>query len=391
MTLRARFLLLTTVFAFAALIFSDAFAKADDKPRVLYLGDSLSIGSFGQTFDGWMRRTGLEVHTVVAGGASPYYWLKAYQTLPCTIGFWEKSPTSERRLGYVRAVPKLEDLVKEHSPDVVVVQTGINLYATLRSRRRPAEENREEVRSLIDQMCFSISKQGAHSYWILPPHSHESRYPATLQKELAKLMESVVTQYKGGVFESQEYTQFVDPYPATDGIHYGPEEARQWAEKVSTDFSRYMKITSTKEVERSLVRAVPLRTTTPQSVTSLFKTKSSGDSKPTAKGEAVELRLRLVEKSEISNLSELEYSNALGVYEYEVLEDIKGNYNKDRIRVAHGIVFQRKHTSSARRGIGTEIALTLVPLSKYKNLQTWQTVDNLRPNFELPLYTPRLD
>ena len=37
MTLRARFLLLTTVFAFAALLFSDAFAKAEDKPRVLYL------------------------------------------------------------------------------------------------------------------------------------------------------------------------------------------------------------------------------------------------------------------------------------------------------------------------------------------------------------------
>jgi len=126
-------------------------------------------------------------------------------------------------------------------------------------------------------------------------------------------------------------------------------------------------------------------------VTSLFKTNASGESKPAAKGETVELQLRLVEKSEINNLSELEYSNALGVYEYEVLKDIRGNYDKDRIRVAHGIVFQRKHTSSARREIGSEISLTLVPLSKYKNLQTWQTVDHLRPNFELPLYTPQLD
>jgi len=390
MTPQVRTFLHAVVFASLSLLFINAFAVADDKPKVLYLGDSLSIGSFGQTFDSWMRETGLEVHTVVAGGASPYYWLKAYQTLPCTIGFWEKSPTSERRLGYVRAVPKLEDLVEEYSPDVVVVQTGINLYATLRSRRRPAEENREEVRSLIDQMCFSISQQGAHSYWILPPHSHESRYPAALQQELAELMESVVKKYKGGVFESQEYTQFVDPYPATDGIHYGPEEARQWAEKVSTDFSRYMKIAESKEVERTMVRAVPLRTTNGQSATSLFAA-SGGEGYESLPSDSVELQLRLVEKSELTNLSELEYSNALGVYEYEVLDVITGSYDKDRIRVAHGIVFQRKHTSSAKRAIGSEIALTLVPLSKYKNLQTWQTVDNLRPNFELPLYTPKLD
>jgi len=80
------------------------------------------------------------------------------------------------------------------------------------------------------------------------------------------------------------------------------------------------------------------------------------------------------------------------VFEYEVLEDRLGNYEKDRIRVAHGIVFNRKTTSAATREIGSEIALELVPLSTYPNLKSWQTVDDLRQNFELyPIYTPALE
>src|SRR6056297_367073 len=186
---------------------SDFAAHAARAPRVLYLGDSLSIGAFGQTLDQSMRASGFEVHTVVAGGASPYYWLKNYQPLPCTIGFWEKSPSSERRVGYVRAVPKLEDLLESHEPNVVVVQTGINLYATLRSKRRTKADNVAEVTSLIEQMCYSIAKSGAISYWVLPPHSHEQRYPKALQDELASIMRDVVHRYEGKVFESQRVTR----------------------------------------------------------------------------------------------------------------------------------------------------------------------------------------
>src|SRR5690606_35289598 len=114
------------LFATLCFLVSDSCGLAGPKAKILYLGDSLSIGAFGQTFDAALRSTGFQVHTVVAGGASPYYWLKRYQPLPCTIGFWEKSGASERRVGYVRAVPKLEDLMSEAKPSVVVVQTGIN-------------------------------------------------------------------------------------------------------------------------------------------------------------------------------------------------------------------------------------------------------------------------
>lgn len=362
-------------------------AEVSAKPRILYLGDSLSIGAFGQTFDNSLRSAGFEVHTVVAGGASPYYWLKDYEALPCTIGFWEKSPTSERRVGYVRAVPKLEDLIADRKPNVVVVQTGINLYATLRSKRRAKSDNIAEVTSLIEQMCYAISKGGAVSYWVLPPHSHEKRYPQSLQDELSSIMRGVVYKYEGEVFESQKVTKFVDPYPATDGIHYGPEEARGWAVKVSTHFNDYMRVTPP-STAGTLVRAAPLQTVKKPSPITSNRNSSGG----VASGaDEVDLQLRLLEKSEITSLSNLDYSNALGVFEYEVVSDRRGNYPYDRIRVAHGIVFNRKYTNAARREIGSSITMTMVPLSKYRTLSTWQIVDELRPNFEMPLYTPKLD
>jgi len=363
-------------------------SAAGAKPRVLYLGDSLSIGAFGQTLDSSMRSSGFQVHTVVAGGATPYYWLKSYQPLPCTIGFWEKSESSERRLGYVRAVPKIEDLISTTKPNVVVVQTGINLYATLRSKRRPKEENVAEIRSLIDQMCYAIAEAGAISYWVLPPHSHEERYSKELQDELASIMRGIVETYEGTVFESQKVTKFVDPYPATDGIHYGPAEARGWAEKVSQHFHTFMKVAPS-EAPKALVKATPLQTR-PEKREEAPAGPGSGEGPANLPGE-VALRIRLEAKSTIENPAELDYANALGLYEYQVVKDLWGNYPYDKIRIAQGIVFGRRLTGAARAQIGSETELVLVPLSKYKNLSTWQMVDDLRPNFEIPIYTPKLD
>ncbi|MEM8952818.1 MAG: hypothetical protein AAGD22_01580 [Verrucomicrobiota bacterium] len=208
-------------------------------PRVLYLGDSLSMGSFGRTFDQRMRESNFEVYTFVTGGGSPYYWLSKFAPISSNIGHWEKTPSQERRLRYTPAVPKIETLLQTYRPSIVVVQTGINLYSALRSKRRSPSENVSEVSGLIDDMCRAIRQSGAEIYWIAPPHSHEQRYPKELQNQLLSIMKSNVHRHGGMVFESGRVTHFTDPYPQTDGIHYGPTEAAAWAEKVAMDFTNY--------------------------------------------------------------------------------------------------------------------------------------------------------
>ena len=154
-------------------------------PKVLYLGDSMSMGAFGTTFDEEMRESGCKVFTHVAGGATPYYWLSRYSPISSSIGYWEKTPDSETRKRYIRAVPKVEKLVEQHRPDIVVVQTGTNLYATLRSKRRTKNENIREIEGLLQNMAKAATMHDADIYWITPPESHPRRYPFELQEEMS--------------------------------------------------------------------------------------------------------------------------------------------------------------------------------------------------------------
>ncbi len=435
---------------------------------VLFLGDSFSMGAFGRSLDENLRKDGLKVYTYAAGGASPYYWLSSYEPIPSSIGFWKKTPTTDQRLGYIRAVPKIEPLMDACKPDYVVIQTGVNLYATLRSKRRPKEENIAEVSSLIDDMCKAIDTRGARSYWVLPPRSHEDRYPSSLQQELSEIMTLVVKKYKGGVFESRKFTRFTDPYPATDGIHYGPEESTVWAQKTAGDFRSFSKIKPTLLTKNDVPRAKPVTVpmiadapiggkgsepvayestrpeppSSPQPVVAekpavkMADAKSADTPPEKAKGgdaaaetkvaaadmppkpmtvdkssapedtpvkevgsqgkfepdpaTEYDLVLKLIAKSEVKDLSSVTYGNALGVFEYEVTEDVHGNYPFKKIRIAHGIVLNRKPTRANNRKVGDSIGLVVVPLARYPGLQRWQTVDDLRPNFEMPLFVPKL-
>lgn len=382
-----------------------------DKPKVLYLGDSLSMGAFGESLDSGLRKNGAEVVTVVAGGSSPYYWLKAYQTLPSTIGYWEKTPAKERKTGYIRAVPKMEDLIEQHQPGFVVIQTGVNLYATLRSRRRPKADNVAEVRSLIEQMSHSVAKAGAKAYWILPPQSHERRYSPKLQFELASIMMDTIREYGGAVFRSDQVTKYKDPYPATDGIHYNSKDSKIWANKVSADLSIYIQESKgggakPKVLVASVDKPIIDQSTEYRSPKELGeaskvpnvappepirKRESLGQPKAVGKAKLLDLDLRLVAKSNIDNQSEIKSDNALGVFEYEVINDRLGNYSSKRVRVAHGIVFRRKFTKTSKREIGSTVSLRLVPLDSYQALKYWQTENDLPANSDLVIYTPKLD
>ena len=439
------------------------------------------MGAFGRSFDGELREDGFKVYTYAAGGASPYYWLSSYEPIPSSIGFWKRTPTTNQRLGYIRAVPKIEPLIDACKPDFVVVQTGVNLYAALRSKRRPKEQNIAEVKRLIDGMCEAIHSRGARSFWVLPPSSHEDRYPVSLQKELAAIMKEVILKHEGGLFQSLNYTKFVDPYPATDGIHYGPEESEEWAVKVVGSFREFSKVTPAmltsnqpprarpveipalkpsskkstdaptpyvgtkpevpdlpkpKASKKDDDKAVELAANSPQEKMqgdaatrqaadsppdkttddAAGNKKSAADSPPKPADTAVadstrpedapakeamtlaevpadaeyNLDLRLVAKSEIKNINEVTYSSALGVFEYEVVRSVAGGYTGKRIRIAHGIVLNRKLTRANNREIGDRISMTVVPLTRYPAIQRWQTVDDLRPNFEMPLFVPKL-
>jgi hypothetical protein len=420
------------------------------KKRVLYLGDSMSMGAFGTTLDHEMRAAGFDVYTFVAGGATPYYWLSRYSTINGPIGYWEKTPRSERRQNITSAVPKIESLLERYDPDVVVVQTGTNLYSALRSKRRSKADNVKEVEGLLNHMVEAATQGGRKCYWITPPEAHPDRYPTELQAELAELTKRVVGR-EAKVFDSRKVTSYTDPYPTNDGIHYGATEARQWANFVANDFRQFMAVegrtpqgifasnkerkanTTSPEKYANIPRAIPVASVKSRSSAERIPIKQvparelaeaaaeelvppTRQQEPTGqqirtemeerplvqyvkKAVAVEtegvewgeldLEVRLVAKSELKSLKDIDYSYCFVMNEYEVVKVNSGYYPYPHIRIARVVMWGKKLCQSAIDepiGSSPDGGWKLVPMSRYPRFEQMQMVEELPYQAELPIY-----
>ena len=343
----------------------------------------MSMGAFGTTLDQKMRDAGLEVYTFVTGGATPYYWLSDYQPISSTIGHWMRTPDAEKRRSMIKNVPKVETLIESYDPDIVVVQTGTNMYASLRSKRRSTEANDKEVAYVYEKMCERVTEGGRRCFWITPPTAHEERYPAELQKRMRNLMHQTITKH-GRLFDSYAITDFTDPFPQTDGIHYGPEDARTWADSVAKDFIEFA--TDGAGIGRKAL-AVNEPPEEPESAAHRDK---STTARPLS-NDPISVRMKLVAKSTIAELNEVTYKRAWAIDEYEVIAVDRGYYPYKRLRLAEFIVNNRKIVSAVQnRSVGEMRNLDVVPLSKYPSLNQLEVVDDLPINFDLPILTPKI-
>lgn len=349
---------------------------------VLFLGDSMSMGAFGSTLDSKLRDAGFEVHTYVAGGATPYYWLSQYQSISSDIGFWEKTPKLERRLKKIEEVPKVEDLLNHCDPDIVVVQTGTNLYSSLRSKRREESDNIKLVQNLCRDMAEAASKGGRRCYWIAPPESHPERFSFELQEQMSSIMESSTKPF-ARFFDSRKVTEFIDPYPETDGIHYGPTEAKAWAEVVVKDFIKY-----------AGAEAVGRKALDPDEPfdNKLLKIKKAEpvDSSTIVWGE-IDVQVKLKTKTVMPHVKSVTYRSCLVLYEYEVIKVDSGYYPYESLRIAHFGVYDRKYTSKSRYRVGYEKAWKLMPLNAYPSISRIQMFDDLEIDFDKPIYFIKQD
>ena len=155
--------------------------------KVLYLGDSLSFGAFGATLDKQLRQSGCEVYTMVTGGATPYYWLSDFAAVSGDAGHWVKQDGYERRLRRTRTVPKIEPIIKKFHPDAALIQTGTNLYAALRDKKKTPAERVRTVEYLVDRMCRVLGEAKCRVYWITPRIATPRSIPASCRSKCVKL------------------------------------------------------------------------------------------------------------------------------------------------------------------------------------------------------------
>jgi hypothetical protein len=406
--------------------------------RVLYLGDSFSKGAFGRNLDAQMRAAGLEVYTSVTGGASAYDWLPEFGATSTNIGYWEKTPKKEFRVTHLSRVPKINEMVERWRPNVVVIQGGTNMYSVLTSKRRPKAQNIAELERLLNRIGQIVSSSGARLYWITPASAHPKRFSSELQAEMRAILTRVADRY-GRTFDSYAVTRFTDPYPGTDGIHYGPNEATAWSRLVAKDLIYYSdrlgggrrafasstgpaepraSATATRgrgfwdifrrnrasapspasppaEPERRPASLPPGPSADPADSPSVTirraeDTPPGPSPEPARQEPALQVEVVLRQKSMIGNLGEVTYRSALGVFEYEVMAVPQGTYAAKTIRIAHLIVMNNQYTSINQRPLGSRMTLEVERLSKYPNLEKIQMVDDLEPAYDLDVFVPKL-
>ena len=184
--------------------------------KVLEIGDSHSVGTFGQELDAKLRGTGAQVSTYASAGANPSDFVNGTGH---KYGYWEKKADgSEKKVGYGTnaAPPKLDSLIAQEKPNVILV----NLGANFRGGNPKAE---------VDKIGQIAKKHNIPIVWVGPPKTREDNSNSSSIQSFDQKMAEAVAPY-GKYIPSSNLTP---KYSGGDGIHYSGNEgnsiAKQWA------------------------------------------------------------------------------------------------------------------------------------------------------------------
>lgn len=187
--------------------------------RVLEIGDSHSVGTFGKELDRKLRGTGAQVSTYASAGASASTFVKG---TPTKYGYWEKRADGSQvtaNYGQSKATPKLDNLIAREKPHVIIVNLGANFRGG-------------NPKSQVDQLGQIAKKHNIPIVWVGPPKTaKDNANPSSLQSFDQK-MAAAVAPY-GTYVPSTPHTS---RYSGGDGLHYngtqGTQIAKQWASGV---------------------------------------------------------------------------------------------------------------------------------------------------------------
>ena len=223
-----------------------------DGVAVLFLGDSLALCGFGKRLDAHFRDTpGVKAtYTYTACATHPLSWLKdkPYTTIKTRCGFWtiESVPGSrepkemEDMYGMRRGstpksypVPKLEDLLARIRPDILVMQTGGNLFDLFPGKRdvRP-ERDGPALRKFV--VPFLLRAAGPASslrkiYWVGSPTS--GRVSKNVQDFMIEQVRVHVGRL-GTVIDSRPFVSYPYHHMEPDREHFQGADMDEWADKV---------------------------------------------------------------------------------------------------------------------------------------------------------------
>ena len=350
-----------------------------DGVSVLILGDSLALCGFGKRLDERFRKSPQvkATFTYLACGTNPLSWLKdrPYTHVQTHCGFVsiESNPGS----GHVRelqdvygqtrghtpgshSVPKLEELLATLQPDILIMQTGTNLF-DLFPDHKSVNPNRHgpELRNFIVPFinkAVHIPSNLRKIYWVASPTS------GRVSKEIQDFVLQQTRNDIGYVAEVIDSRTLV-PYPyhhmEPDKEHFIGADMDMWADKVFEIVERDMSsqpIASLKPLAEAAVAQMPAPQPTPTQ-------------RP--KEQTLQVRAKLIAKTQPIPVQELlPYQEFLVGYLYEVTDVIAGEYSEKQILVMHPAYIKLAEQRLGRWRIGRTYRLHLHELEN----TVWKTV-----------------
>ena len=362
-------------------------AAPHDSVSVLILGDSLALCGFGKRLDERFRKNPQvkATFTYLACGTNPLSWLKdrPYTHIQTHCGFVSIESTGPSRVkelqdvygqtrGHVpgsHAVPKLEDLLATLQPDILIMQTGTNLF-DLFPDHKSVNPNRHGP-ALRSYLVPFITK-AAHTpsnlrkiYWVASPTS--GRVSKEIQDFVLQQTRADVG-HVANVIDSRTLVAYPYHHMEPDKEHFLGADMDQWADKVfdivESDLSS-QSIASIKPLSQTEITQAPVTEATPMPM----PTPQRPPERP--KETTLQVKAKLISKTQPVPVNEfLPYQEFLVGHLYEVTRVIAGEYSEKQILVMHPAYIKLKEQRLGRWKIGRTYKLQLHELEN----TVWKTV-----------------
>ena len=320
--------------------------------------------------------------TYITCATHPLSWLKAkpYTNVNTHCGFWsiESVPNSDHVkefpdvYGMTRGhrpkphrVPKLDDLLAATQPDILVMQTGGNLFGLFSGRQtvkpdRDAPALRKYLAPFVEEAIAPPSRL-RKIYWVAPPVS------GRVSKEIQDFVFEQTRRDIGGVanvIDSRALVSYPYKHMEPDHEHFIGEDMTTWADKVFAIIDRDLSAqpwSSLKPLNGSIASA-PVATPIPM---------RHPISRQPSKAQALVVSAKLVFKSKpIHRKQLLPYQEFLVGFVYDVKEVLEGEYSEKQILVMHPAYIGLRRQSLSKYHIGRTYQLQLRELED----SIWNTV-----------------
>lgn len=188
--------------------------------KVLIIGDSQTVGTYGTNLDNLVRGTKAKVITYASWGSSPSWW---FSGVSATAGYWSKGIDGSETRTKQHETPSIEKILAKEKPDVVIVTMGGNMIKNA---------TQQTVSKEVDKLGTAITNSGAKLFWAGPPkYDPKTRTPEQLETFYGFLGKAVANH--GVLIDSRK---FITEYHGKDGLHYsgkeGEKETEKWAKGV---------------------------------------------------------------------------------------------------------------------------------------------------------------